>query len=60
MGNIAEWKLAAKKLFRSFGGSFFAHPSPAILTKHNIKDSTSAGNIWGSFYIPKGKGLGDS
>ena len=60
MGNIAEQKLAMTDSFCIFGGSFFAHPSPAILTKHSIKDSTSAGNIWGSFYIPKGKGLGDS
>ena len=37
MGNIYEQKLAMKDSFRIFGGSFFAHPSPEILTKHNIQ-----------------------
>ena len=58
MGDISEWKLAMRNLFRIFGGSFFAHTLPGIQTKHNIKEAVSKGNIWGPFYIPKGKGLG--
>ena len=58
MGNIAEQKLETAEYFRVFGGSFHAHPSPEILTKYNIKETTCEDNIWGPFYIPKGEGLG--
>ena len=58
MGNIADWKMATTNLFRIFGGSFFAHTSPDILTKHNNKDTSSKVNILVPFYIPKGEGLG--
>ena len=56
MGDISEQKLAATDSFRIFGGSFFAHSSPGILTKNNIKETSSKGNIWGPFYILKGEG----
>ena len=36
MGNIVDQKLATTNSFLVFGGSFSAHPSPDILTKHNI------------------------
>ena len=52
MGMIAKWKLVKKNSFRFF------RPSPDILTNHNIKKTASRRNIWGSFYIPKGEGLG--
>ena len=58
MGKISEWTLATANLFRIFGRFFLAHPSPDILTKHNIKDTSSKGNIWDTLYIPKGEGLG--
>ena len=58
MGKIDEQKLATTESFRFFGGSFFAHPSSEILTKHNIKETASKGKIWGPFYIPKGEGSG--
>ena len=58
MVDIAERKLATTNSFRVFGGSFFAHPSPDIPTKHNIKETASKGNIWGPFFIPKGGRLG--
>ena len=32
-----------------FGDSFFAHPSPYILTKHNIKENDIKRNICGVF-----------
>ena len=57
MGNINNSKLATTNLFCIFGGSFFAHPSPDILAKHNIKETASKVNIWGPLYIPKVKGL---
>ena len=57
MGDISEQKLATTDSFCIFGGSFFAHPSPKITTKHNIKEAASKGNIWGPVYIPKGEGL---
>ena len=37
MNNTVEQKLATTKSIRIFGGSFFAHPLPNILTKPNIK-----------------------
>ena len=40
-------------LFRFFGGSFFANPSPGILAKNNTKEKTNKCNIWGPLYIPK-------
>ena len=58
MGNIYEKKLSTTDLLRFFGGNVFSHPLPEILTKHNVKETTSKGNIWGPFYIPKGEGLG--
>ena len=30
---------------------FFSHPSPDILTKHNIKETSSKHNIWDPFNI---------
>ena len=56
MGEIDKWKLATMNSFRFFGGSFFAHPTPDIPTKRNIKETASKGNIWGPFYTPKGEG----
>ena len=53
MGNISEKKLATTDSFRVFGGSFFAHPSPEILTKRTIKETESKGNIWGPIIYPK-------
>ena len=38
-------KTATRELFRIFGGSFFAHTLPETLTKHNIKETSSKGNI---------------
>ena len=58
MDKIFDWKLATTNIFCIFGGCFFAHPSLEILTKHNTKETDSKANIWGKFYIPKGKGLG--
>ena len=58
MGKISEQKLAMTNSFRIFGGSFSAHSSTDIWTKHNIKETVSKGNIWGPFYIPKAGGLG--
>ena len=55
MGDIAKHKLEMAESFRIFGGSVFAHFSPEILTKHNIKETASKGNIWGPFYVPKGE-----
>ena len=58
MSNISDQKMETMALLCIFGGSFFANPSPEILTKYNIKETFSKGNIWGPFYIPKGEGLG--
>ena len=58
MGEIAERKLATTESFQISGGSLFAHPLPEITTKHNIKEITSKGNIWGPFYTPKVEGSG--
>ena len=57
MGDISKQKLAATDSFHIFGGSVFAHSLPKILTKHNIKETSSKGNIWGPFNIPKGESL---
>ena len=57
MSDISKQKLAATDSFRILGGSVFAHSLPEILTKHNIKETSSKGNIWGPFNIPKGEGL---
>ena len=56
MGSIYEQKLATTESFLVFGGSFFANPLSEILTKHNIKETASKGNIWGLFYTPEGEG----
>ena len=53
MGEIDGLKLETAESFRVLGDSFSAHPSPEILTKHNIKETDGKGNIWGPFYIPK-------
>ena len=55
MGEISEQKLAMTDSFRIFGGIVVAHFLPAILTKHNTKETASKENIWGPFYIPKGE-----
>ena len=59
MEKIVEWKLATMNLFHIFCGGFF-NPSPDILTKYNIKEISSTGNILSPFYLPRGKGLGGS
>ena len=43
------------ELVPRFWRHFFTHLLPDILTKHNIKETASKGNIWGPFYIPKGE-----
>ena len=58
MGKISKQKLATTNSFCVFGDSFFAHPSLDIPTKHNIKDTASNCNIWGSYYLTKGDGVG--
>ena len=58
MGNNSKQKMSRIESFHVFGGAFFDHPLPEILTKHNIKEDSSKGNIWGPFYIPKGEGSG--
>ena len=58
MEDISARKMGATEFFRVFGGSVVAHQSPDILTKHNVKETASKGNIWGPFYIPKGEGSG--
>ena len=45
MGDIAKRKLVITDSLHIFGSSFFAHPLPEILTKHNIKETVSKGNI---------------
>ena len=60
MGKMYEHKLETIDSFRIFGKSFFAHSLTKILNKHNIKETSSKGNIWVPFYIPKGEGLGSS
>ena len=57
MDYIAQWTIETTNLLRIFDGSFFAHPLPDILIKHNIKETASKGNIYGPFYTPKGKSL---
>ena len=44
--------------FHVFGGNFFTHPSFYILSKHNIKETSSKRNIWGPLYILKGEESG--
>ena len=58
MGDISEQKLVTTNSFGIFGGSFYIHPLPDILTKHIIKETSGKGNIWGALYIPKGRVLG--
>ena len=60
MGDIYKQKLATADSFHVFGGSCFAHTLPEIPTKRNIKETSSKGNIWGPFYIPKCEVLGGS
>ena len=55
MGEIHYQKMATAESFCVFGG-IFAHPLPEILTKQNIKEIASKGNIWGTFYITKCEG----
>ena len=43
-------------LITHFWWKFFAHPLPEILTKNNIKETFSKGNIWGQFYTTRGEG----
>ena len=52
MGEVSEEKMTTTDSFRVFAGSFFVHTSPEILTKHNIKETDSKGNIWGLFIYP--------
>ena len=56
MGEISARILAMTESFYIFGG-MFAHFSPEIMNKHNIKETGSRGNIWGPFYTPKGEYL---
>ena len=58
MGDISKRKLAMTESFRIFGGNVFAHLLLEILTKYNVKETTSKGNIQAQFYIPKGECLG--
>ena len=54
MGNTAKQKL----LWQTHSASMvvvFAHLLSEVMTKHNIKETASKGNIWGPFYIPKGE-----
>ena len=51
MGNIAKKKICDDRLILHLWWQFFAHLLTGILTKHNIKETTSKGNIWGPFYI---------
>ena len=46
------------RLMPHFWWKVFAHFLPEILTKHNIKETSSKGNIWGPFHLPKGEGPG--
>ena len=46
------------KLFSVFGVRLFSHHLPEIVIKDNIKETVSKHNIWGPFYILKGKGSG--
>ena len=58
MDDFDEQKMMTADSFYIFGDSFFYHPSPEILTKHNIKETDSKGNIWCPFYITEGEGSG--
>ena len=57
MGDIFNKTLVMIDSFQNFGG-IFAHILSDILTKHNIKETSSKDNIWGPFYIPKDEGTG--
>ena len=60
MGDIAERKPATTDSFLVFLVAVFsAHPSPDILTKHNIKETAGEGNTWAPLNIPEGEGSGD-
>ena len=56
VGNIDKKQMATMQSFHICGCSFFPHPSPEIITKHNTKEIASKGNIWGPFYMSKGEG----
>ena len=45
MGDIYDQKMSMTDSFRIFGGNIFAHPLTEILSKHNIKENSSKGNI---------------
>ena len=38
-------------------GNYFALTLPGIMTKYNIKETASKGNIWFPFYMSKGEDL---
>ena len=44
--------------FYVLGGSFFAHYSPDILIKRDVKETVGKFNIRGEFYIPEVESLG--
>ena len=56
MVNIANQKLSMTDSLSIYGDSLSPFLS-AILTKHKIKETSSKGNIWRPFYVPKGEGL---
>ena len=45
MGDIDKQKLVTTNSLRIFSASLFTHPSPEILTKHNIKENAIKGNL---------------
>ena len=51
-------KTGNERLIPSFWWQIVFHPSPEILTKQNIKETTSKGKIWVPFYIPTCEGSG--
>ena len=58
MGEIVQIRQDKKsddELILSFWWRFFFHPSPVILTKHNIKGAASKRNIRIPFIYPKVK-----
>ena len=57
MGDIVEKKWR-RRTYSNFLWHLLPNPLLEILTKHNIKESASKDNIWGTFYILKGEGLG--
>ena len=54
-GRYFQAKNGNDRLIPHFWWHFFAHPWPEILTKHNTKETSSKGNIWGPFYITGGQ-----